>query len=336
MEALRRVAALGLPTISLHPPGPDSEAYYQVSLSREETGAVIVPDLPLRLHPALSRIKDVLNQGTLGGLLSLRLEVPIDPAFDQDLAREVFPTVVDAVRAIAGDVEAVWAIGQPQGLEPRTALTVYLDMPGGVRAEIGIHGPGPGVRTFTAQCEQGALEFQDDPDPRRTGRLRMSTTAAEERIFELPDWDPHAAILDVLLRSIEGHGAPSRTLPSPNLDDGIRAMEVTEGVVRSLRRERKIDLHYQSIAEDANFKSVMTSTGCLVLLGVLVLLPLALAGRSLGMPWLIHVSYLIPVMLGGFILLQVLRFAIRQPAAGEARRPLSSTGPAERTGDEAE
>src|SRR4051794_5355157 len=30
-EALRRVAAAGLPAICLHPPGPDSEAYYQVA-----------------------------------------------------------------------------------------------------------------------------------------------------------------------------------------------------------------------------------------------------------------------------------------------------------------
>ncbi len=38
-------------------PGPDSEAYYQVALSREETGAVIVPDLPLRLHPGVRAIR---------------------------------------------------------------------------------------------------------------------------------------------------------------------------------------------------------------------------------------------------------------------------------------
>src|SRR5262249_29945481 len=34
--ALRRAAAEGFAVICLHPPGPDSEAYYQVALSREE------------------------------------------------------------------------------------------------------------------------------------------------------------------------------------------------------------------------------------------------------------------------------------------------------------
>ncbi len=47
-EWLRRAAAEGYAIIVLHPPGPDSEAYYQVSLSRDETGAVVVPDLALR------------------------------------------------------------------------------------------------------------------------------------------------------------------------------------------------------------------------------------------------------------------------------------------------
>src|SRR5207248_354066 len=56
-EALRRVAAAGLAAICLHPPGEDAEAYYQVALSREETGAIVIPDLPARLHPAVPALR---------------------------------------------------------------------------------------------------------------------------------------------------------------------------------------------------------------------------------------------------------------------------------------
>src|ERR1017187_6621650 len=38
-EYLRRCAAEGLAIVCLHPPGADSEPYYQVALSRAETGA---------------------------------------------------------------------------------------------------------------------------------------------------------------------------------------------------------------------------------------------------------------------------------------------------------
>ena len=65
-EALRRVAAVGLPAICLHPPGPDSEAYYQVAMSRAETGAVLVPDLAVRLHPGVSAIRLAIESEDLG------------------------------------------------------------------------------------------------------------------------------------------------------------------------------------------------------------------------------------------------------------------------------
>ena len=67
-EALRRVAAAGLPAICLHPPGPDSEAYYQVALSHAETGAVLVPDLPLRLHPGVEALRRAMQGEERGGL----------------------------------------------------------------------------------------------------------------------------------------------------------------------------------------------------------------------------------------------------------------------------
>ena len=76
-EALRRAAAEGLPIICLHPPGEDSEAYYQVSLSRAETGAVVVPDLPLRLHPGVARLRQAIDAGELGAFRGVRHECPV-------------------------------------------------------------------------------------------------------------------------------------------------------------------------------------------------------------------------------------------------------------------
>src|SRR5580658_668098 len=70
-EALRRAAAEGLAIICLHPPGDDSEAYYQVVLSRDETGAVIVPDLSLRLHPGVDLMRRALISNELGAFRNL-------------------------------------------------------------------------------------------------------------------------------------------------------------------------------------------------------------------------------------------------------------------------
>ena len=89
-ESLRRVAAAGLPAICLHPPGDDSEAYYQVALSRAETGAVVIPDLPTRLHPGLESLKRAIDDSELGGFRGLRVEWSAGPDAG-DLARHVFP-----------------------------------------------------------------------------------------------------------------------------------------------------------------------------------------------------------------------------------------------------
>ena len=56
----------------------------------------------------------------------------------------------------------------------------------------------------------------------------------------------------------------------------------------------------------------MTSTGCVILLAVLLILPLALAGPALGFNWTIYIAYIIPPVLVIFAVLQILRFGIRR------------------------
>ncbi|MGZ3391196.1 MAG: hypothetical protein ACXVCF_16605 [Isosphaeraceae bacterium] len=110
------------------------------------------------------------------------------------------------------------------------------------------------------------------------------------------------------------------TEPSPNLNDGTRAMELSEAVVRSLRRGRTIDLHYEAISEDASFKSIMTSTGCMILMAALLILPLALAGTALGINWTIYLAYLIPPVLVLFVVFQVLRIGIRKDDGADRKQ----------------
>ncbi len=90
-------------------------------------------------------------------------------------------------------------------------------------------------------------------------------------------------------------------------------MELAEATVRSLRRGRTVDLHYETISEESTFKSVMTSTGCVIFLVGLLAVPLALAGPPLGLGWTIYIAYLVPVAFALFVLSQVLRLAVKRP-----------------------
>jgi myo-inositol 2-dehydrogenase/D-chiro-inositol 1-dehydrogenase len=315
-ERLRRGAAEGLAIICLHPPGPDSEAYYQVSLSRAETGAVIVPDLPLRLHPGVTALRQAVAAGVLGSYRALKVEAPV-PGEAIDLARVAFARVVDVVRALLGEVEDLTATGDPPGEAPDLELVVQLRAALGRRAELRIWSGTEPLYRVSLLGADGSLTLELDPFSQLPACLIGRSSSSAENREELEPWDPHEAIFAVLTASAARHAGPE--LPSPNLHDATRAMELAEAAARSLRRGRTVEMYYEPITEEANFKSVMTSTGCVILLIALVILPLALAGPALGWNWTIFIAYLIPPVLVIFVVMQVLRFAVR----GEERGAIS-------------
>jgi myo-inositol 2-dehydrogenase/D-chiro-inositol 1-dehydrogenase len=308
-EALRRAAAEGFAIICLHPPGDDSEAYYQVVLSRDETGATIVPDLPLRLHPGVDRVRRALATNELGAFRGLRLEAPCVES--KDLVRETFARAVDVVRALVGEIETLTATGDPPGVDPDLELVVQLRAAEGRRAELRAWcGPSePGRLTLQGAIGSLALEFETTLEQ----PLRMIHRESQklENVTHFEPWDPHTAIFSVLMAS-RGRRAASN-LPAPNIHDGTRAMELVEATVRSLRRGRTVDLHYEPISEESSFKSVMTSTGCMILVASLFAVFLALSGPPLGFNWTIYIAYVVPPILVIFMVMQILRFAVRRP-----------------------
>jgi myo-inositol 2-dehydrogenase/D-chiro-inositol 1-dehydrogenase len=305
-EWLRRVAAEGYAIIALHPPGPDSEAYHQVALSREETGAVILPGLPLRLHPGVQALRRALSEGALGAFRGLRMEA-IGPPPAASLVRVAFARAVDVLRAILGEIEALTATGDPPGADPDLELVVQLRGAGPLRGEARIRPDAAASTRLTLLGERGSLSLDVEAH-----RLTLTRPGAEEPI-ELPPWEPHEALMAVLASSMGRRDAGES--PSPSLLDGTRAMELSEAVNRSLRRGRTVELYYESISEESTFKSVMTSTGCLVFLASLFVLPLAMVGAAIGLKWALYVPYLIPPALILFVILQTLRPAFRRPRA---------------------
>ena len=155
-----------------------------------------------------------------------------------------------------------------------------------------------------AECERGTLTLEVAPDWEGSSRLTRSD-AGGLTSEDLPPWDRHGAILDTFSSLVAGRGG------RPDLIDGTRAMELTSAAARSLRRGRAVDLHYEEVSERNNFKTVMTSVGCMVLLGCLVALPAALVGPALGIGQTIYIAYAIPPLLVVFALLQVLRLAMK-------------------------
>lgn len=321
-EALRRVAGGGWSAIAIHPPGPDAGPYYNVAMSRQETGAIVVPDLPARRNPGVDAIAAASEKRALGEFRELRYEVPIGPGAT-DLVGTEFARVVDVLRAVLGEVEAVTATGDPPGERPSLGLVVQMRGPAGRRGEARLTVTPLAVPArLVLVGSEGTLALEHDPAWLGPARLVRQTARDGETVTDLPPFDPHAAILRVLESARLGEPR------HPNLLDGTRAMELTEAVARSLKRGRTVDLHYEEMSELGTFKSTMTGLGCGLLVLAVCILPVALAGPALGFRWTIYLAWLVPPVLVLFVLLQVLRFGVSKPTTS-VDAPTSPSGTAE-------
>jgi myo-inositol 2-dehydrogenase/D-chiro-inositol 1-dehydrogenase len=284
-------------------------------LSRSETGAIIIPAMPLRLHPGVAAIRQALASSELGAFRGLRIEAQ-SAGEKVDLARVMVPRVVDVVRALLGEIEALTATGDPPGEHPDLELIVQLRAAEARRAELRLSaGPDEPFR-LSLMGADGSMTLEFDSQFDRPARLIRRDSGQDPEVHELESWDSHEAIFSVLMQSCARR--ESSELPHPNLLDATRTMEVAEATARSLRRGRTVDLHYEEVSEEATFKSVMTSTGCVVLLIALFILPIALGGPALGVDWTIYIAYLIPPALVIFVLLQAFKLAVRRPGRSEA------------------
>jgi predicted dehydrogenase len=304
-EALRRAAGAGLAIIALMPPGPNADPFYQITLSRHETRAVVVPDLPASLHPGVDAIRAAIDKGLLGAFRELRYELAAGRD-DRDLVLDAFPRAVDVIRSCLGEIEAVTATGDPPGEHPSRLLVVQLRAADSRRAEVRIVADVEAGSVLTLHGSEGSLRLEHDPDLSGPSRLIRRMPRDGETATEIGPWDPHAAIFETLRRAASGDETAH-----PDLLDGTRAMELAEAARRSLKRGRTIDLFYEEMSELGNFKSVMTGLGCGLLLSILVIVPIALAGPALGAPWTIYLAWAIPPLLVVFVLLQLLRFGLK-------------------------
>ncbi|MEO6809309.1 MAG: hypothetical protein ABI353_09390, partial [Isosphaeraceae bacterium] len=202
-------------------------------------------------------------------------------------------------------------------------LVVQLRGSNGRSAEVRLETGPPEPTRLVVVGSQGSLTLEYDPAFLGQSRLIRRLAGEAEVVTEIAPWNPKDAILHALTEAVAGRDF------HPNLLDGTRAMEVTEAVGRGLRRGRTIDLDYEEMSEAGNFKSVMTATGCALLVGILLILPIALIGPVFGVRWTIYLAYIIPPVLALFVLLQLLRLGMKPPGskvAGSAKaRPAGTS-----------
>lgn len=325
-EAVRMLVQAGRTLVLAHPLEPSMLWAFEIDMIRRDSGAVLIPYLPDRLHPFVGRLKAAIEAGLgstepLGQLESLKFErlMPdrTKPRVLAALARDA-----DLIRALTGDPARLGTLGAADPDSAWSTLAVGFTGPAHAPVRWQVAPGTPAGLTITLQYARGAMQLTaPDDDTPWTWLGPPAATAAADRA---------ATMLDELSRALR-RVAPAEAIPIPpaTWSDAARAIELADTVPRSLAKGRAVDLHQEEFSELGTFRGTMASVGCgLVLLGLLVLLAATLVGglasefdwelgKSITGAWPVVVLAVLSV----FLVLQLLPLLIGPEKKPPATKP---------------
>lgn len=303
---------------------------YELDMIRHDSGAVLVPILPDRLHPFVARLRNWIEiRLPSAGIETINLEHRLVDRSKADVLR-AFCRDSDLIRVLAGAPTRLSTLGAPEGDAAWSTLAVGLTCPTRppVRWQV-VRADEPGL-TITVVATDGTVRVEI-PAERAAGEARHGADEGWRWIgpegTERSPFDRGGAILGVLHDAVSGRGG-DRDPTAASWDDAARGVELAETVPRSLAKGRGIDLHQEEFTEIGTFKGTMASLGCgIVLLALVVIVGATLLGgiaKQTGWEFGERLAGLWPmvvlVAMGLFLLLQFLP-ALIAPAASPGASP---------------
>lgn len=275
-RALRRLARQGQPIIAAHPALESLLAAYELEMFQRERQAYLAPWMPLRNHPLVTQFAAWLKDeklspiGQIDRLVLTRQETDRSrSAVLGDVARDL-----DLIRSLAGEVSGVLAVGNgiatsEQSERSYAALGLQLTLESPLLVRWGIEPATEGDRAeLQLHGREGRLEWQL-PTFGDDGVCHLQAQGKKTTISH--DAWSYAAAAEVFMTQVL-----AREPLSPNWNDAARSIELTDAVERSLRRGRKIEVRVEESDDIGNFKGIMASVGCGILMFGLFLMGLCI------------------------------------------------------------
>ena len=334
-EGVRKLVQAGRTLVLSQPLELSMLWAYELDMIRKDSGARLIPVLPDRLQPFLTRLKEAIEAGLAGAGALGPLETIECQRRLRDRSRESvlgqFARDADLLRVLVGDPRRLSTLagGETDAAWGTLAvgLTGAANLP--VRWRVA-RGESPGL-SISLVGGSGSLTV-DIPDD---DRAEWTLTSEPGGRIERAAFDRAATILGLL----DNASFAGTTITPAAWDDAARAIELAESVPRSLARGRAIDLHQEEFSEIGTFKGTMASLGCAIVLGGLFVLLLATLvggianeagwefGERIASVWPVAVL----VVLGAFLLLQLLPLLIgsEPPGRGGTAGPDRSGRPHE-------
>jgi len=341
-EQLRRLFQGAIPLVLVHP-ACEMILAYELEMIRKDTGIRVFPYVPLAERPELAvlRVAEQVARsdagaGPAGGLVEQWIWERTATDRSRDAVLDDFARDALVLRELLGEIKQVTAVGAGEGSDGDEVqygqLTVHLTAAGGQSARWSIlptrGGEAPRIRataigagpswTWEARADgaEGRLEGLD------AAGLAASANAADNRL------SPAHAFWNRVTTELGPQAEPSAedgvTRPQGlDWEHVCRGLELTDGVQRSSRRRRTIDLYHEQVSEQATFKSLMAAGGCAMLFWVLAMLMVAGLVDAMQLPirdtaWWRLFPVVIFLPLGCFLGLQLLQLVF--PPSGTRTR----------------
>ncbi len=311
-EQVNLLVKNGIAVLTTFPLVESVLSYYEIDMSRTESGAVLWHFNPLIEEVSLRKqceawIRDGHPQ--LGRIEQIVWERPL-----RDRSREQvlwhFARDVEWLARVAGRLDRLGAHGSPDEHVTYSGLSVQMlgerKLP--VRWSVG-----PGEQSFSPRmelfAEQGKLTIEFDLDAKQ---IHFETIqAVQSQSTSAPMSDSGSSAMSRFVAAVENQDSTESTWP-----DALRAMELTDTIEISLRRGRMIDVHPQQLTEQLAFKGTMSAVGC----GALMVLPPILLlggwlGAILGVPLAHYWPHLLLVFLAVFLGIQFVPFLLSRKSS---------------------
>jgi predicted dehydrogenase len=314
LSALRPLVQAEMPLLVSHPLFESVLAYYELDAVRQESQSPVIPFLAARWHPAIEALLALCAAGGLGALRQVALERRLAEPSRRTVSR-LLAIDADLLQRLSGPLTKVGALAPPGEATRYDALGVQLSGPSGTLVRWSVEAdPQPGAVLRVAGTSGRAVLAMPPGD--QPWVLELTQGDAPTTAQSYPTDRVARRAVETLQRAVDGDAV------EPTWSDAIHSAQVVEALHRSLGRGRVVDIRYEEPDEEATFKGLMTSLGCLVLLGSLVLL-LAAGGAAAADLIPRQAVALVPLAaLGVFLMLQLLRLVVPpRDGPGAPQRP---------------
>lgn len=315
-DQLRTLIQAAIPLVVSHPIHPSMLVCYELDMIRQETGCPILPLAPARFSTAYERLLETIRgkPQLVGALEQVIFERWLGERSPSHV-REAFAQDMDLARPLTGDLTRLAALAPTSEPAGWASLGVQLSGPSNVLVRWSVAPPDtePGGRmTVVGSTGRVILDMPGAHDWTLETRGESSSN-----VETFPRCDGEATALARLKRLLAGQAV------EPTWTDACRAIELADSIQRSLEKGRTVELHYENYTEQGTFKGQMTSLGCGLLWGSLVVLIIGVVAAGFRLPLADYWPQLLLVVLSAFLLLQLLRFVFPSQAKDASDRQAS-------------